>query len=88
MQKLLTDYRALYYEREKSGKNASQRDLILNLLKDGFYHNCHELMALGVSQYGARVYELRKRGNKIENVTIDKETYFILNTKEEEKCQT
>ena len=85
MQKLLTDYREVYHERERNGKNASQREKILELLRDGFYHGCHELMALGVSQYGARVYELRKKGHKIENVTIDKDTYFILNTTEEKE---
>ena len=69
----------LYQEREVTGKNANQRNKILELLQDRFYHSPSELMRLGIAQYNARIYELRKMGYIIESVIIDKNTYFILN---------
>jgi hypothetical protein len=68
----------LYQEREITNKNATQRDKILELLRDSFYHSPSELMRLGIAQYNARIYELRKLGHVIESVIIDKQTYFIL----------
>jgi len=74
----LTKYTELYKEREKNGKNATQRDKILELLQDNFYHSPSELMKLGIAQYNARIYELRKKGHNIESVKIEENTYFIL----------
>lgn len=85
MQKTLSEYHReetnpvqLYYYREQSGVNLSQREKILKLLNDGKEHNCSEFIALGISQYGARIYELRKEGIPITNYRVGDLTFFKL----------
>lgn len=67
----MAEYRNSFHQRK------SQRAAVLKLLLDarGAWVPLPEILALGVAQYNARVYELRRLNFRIENrVEVDPET--------------
>ena len=64
---VLTNPDELFREKVLSGEVKSQQEKILEVFKDGNYHNCKEFLRLGIAQYGARIKELRWMGYKIRN---------------------
>ena len=55
---------------------ASNRDRLLQLLKDGQWHDQHACTEAGGMRYSARVKELRAQGYRIETQRLEPRRFF------------
>ena len=57
-------------------KRKTHRDALLDLLSDGAWHTMTELAEVSGYRYSARIFELRKKGHRIEKQTLGADVYW------------
>lgn len=57
-------------------KRATHKDALLQLLSDGKWHKMDELAEVAGFRYGARIYEARKKGHRIEKQTLGGDVFW------------
>lgn len=73
-----TNPRELYKNREQEGENKTQRERILEELQEGVGVSCKVFLRMGIAQYNARIYELRRLGYNITSYNENGMTFFEL----------